>query len=503
VKDEEGVQATFQGGFNVLGLDLNETITGDKLVGWGDLKVAGIDAKLKPMGALVREVDIYTAGLEINVAEDGSINLLEFFKAVSGGEGEQPAADASLPSLTIARFRLHECFGRYTDRTVPGDFSMALIPINGTITGISTTSKAGAKLDIDAEIDSGGQVRVEGELDPLDYQRLTDLSIDVRDMELPAVSPMSVKFIGYPITEGDVSLDLDYDISERYLTALNHIEADDLTLGEKVEGEGQINLPIKLGVSLLKDKEGRIVLDVPFEGSFDDPGFGMGAAAAAAAKEIAGELVKSPFKMPGKIGGGKGDQDLEFVEFGGGSVELEDRARQNLDTLVSALSERPSLRLTIHGVYDADVDTLGVKAQAFREEMLAEGVTEEELDTIIPLGKMESTYQSRSSSAELDALRDRHTATSEAGDLVFDEVAYRSELREALVASQPIDQASVKDLAPQRAEQIRAYLVDQAGLDTARVEVAAQAETSEAEEKETAATGSERWVQCRLELSGS
>jgi len=502
VKGEEKLQASFTGGFDVIGLDLNETVTGDKLVGWGDLKVAGIDAKLDPMSAMVREVDINKAGLEINVAEDGSINLLEFFNTISeNGEG-MSGSGQPLPSLTIARFRLHDCFGRYTDKTVPGHFSLALIPINGTITGIATDTTAGATVDIDARIESGGSVLVGGQLDPLDYQRLTDLSIDVRDMDLPAVSPMSVKFTGFPITSGDVELDLDYDISDRYLTAVNHIEADDLVLGDKVEGEGQINLPMKLGVSLLKDKEGRIVLDVPFEGSFDDPGFGMATAAGAAAKEIMGELVKSPFKLLGKIGSGGGDRDLEFVEFPAGRATLEDRATEKLDALASGLGERPTLLLVVHGGYDSVVDSTGLQLAAFREELAARGVSEEEFETIIPLQTLESMYSSTLSAGDLDGLRERHTLASDGGEVRFDEVAYRGDLRTALVAAQPVDNARIQALAPERAAIIRNYLVETMGLDSARVSVAKEAEAIEPDEPDTAAKGSENRVRCRLELSG-
>jgi len=504
----EALEANFKGGFDVTGLDLNETITGDKLIGWGDLSVKGIDADLEPMGAKVTEVDIHNAGLEITVAEDGSINLLEFFSALTeeseaSGGGQEASTSENLPDLLIARFRLHDCYGVYTDKTVAsGPFRIAMTPIDGVISGISNTSKAGAKLDIDAGIDVGGAVRVEGELDPFDYQRLTDLSIDVRDMQLPAVSPMSVKFIGHPITNGDVSLDLDYDIADRYLTAYNLIEADDLELADKVEGEGMINLPFKLGVSLLKDKEGRITLEIPFEGSFDTPGFGMATAAGAAFSEIFTQLVTSPFKLLGKIGGGGDDQDLEYVEFAAGSAALEDRVTRNLDTLATALAERPSLALQIDGTYDPEVDRPGLQLAALREELMTMGVTQEDLDTIVPLDAMESLYSSRLSSAELDALRAQHTAAgaSEGAEPTLDEVAYRDALREALTTSQPVEDAALAALAPARAEAIRTYLVER-GLDETRVSISPEATVVEPDKKETAATESERWVRCQLELN--
>jgi hypothetical protein len=65
-------------------------------------------------------------------------------------------------------------------------------------------------------------------------------------------------------------------------------------------------------------------------------------------------------------------------------------------------------------------------------------------------------------------------------------------MRESLVASQPLAEGAVAALAPARAEAIRAFLVDQAGLDPARVNIAPKPEVE---------TGSERWVRCQLELT--
>jgi hypothetical protein len=314
-------------------------------------------------------------------------------------------------------------------------------------------------------------------------------------MLLPAVSPMAVKFIGHPITGGNVALDLDYRITDRYLAAANHIEADDLVLGDKVEGEGLIDLPFKLGVSLLKDKEGRITLDIPFEGSFDTPGFGMATAAGAAAKEVMSELLKSPFKLLGRIGSGGDDRDLEFIEFAAGSAVLEERAGQNLSTLSAALVERPALGLAIHGGYDVDADGLGLREAAFRQELLAQGVAADQVDVIIPRDTLESLYVERNSAAALDALRAQHTAAPAEGETpVLDEVAYRLAMREALVASQPLADGAIVALGTARTQAIRAFLVDQAGLDPARVSIAPKPQVQ---------TGSEGWVRCQLELSAN
>jgi hypothetical protein len=397
--------------------------------------------------------------------------------------------------VQIARFQLHDCYGTYSDRTVLGDpFQLQVRPVDGTITGISTTSSSPANLDIDAGIASGGLVRVEGDLDLFDYTQLTDLSVDLRDVALPAMSPMSVKFIGHPITSGDVALDLDYEIVDRYLKASNQIEADDLDLGDKVEGQGLVNLPFKLGVSLLKDKEGRITLDIPFEGSFDTPGFGMASAAGAATKEIFTEIVKSPFKLLGKIAGGGGDQDLEHIEFEAGTSALDDRQADKLKTLAAGLAERPTLGLGVVGVVDPEGDAAALQTEAFEAALVGAGVAQEEIETVIPLDSLEQLYRSTVDEPPLDSLRTQHTspAEGEEGAGALDEIGYRRALRAALIAAQPVDPAAVEALAPARAETIREHLVDVGGLGAERVRLL---------EPETSETPGESWVACRLEVA--
>jgi hypothetical protein len=161
--------------------------------------------------------------------------------------------------------------------------------------------------------------------------------------------------------------------------------------------------------------------------------------------------------------------------------------------LAGGLNERPALVLVINGSYDVEADGLGLREAAFRQELLARGVPAEDVNVIVPLELMESLYVERNSIAALDALRLQHTpAPAEGATPVLDEVAYRLAMRGALTASQPLADGAVAALASARAEAIRAFLVDQAGIDPARVSVAPEPDVLE---------GSESWVRCQLELS--
>jgi hypothetical protein len=495
-KDEAG-KITFNGELGVESLNLYETVTEGPLLGWGDLNVSGIQAILSPTSLDVEEVDISNAGLEIAVAEDGTINLLEFFKALgeakesdagTAAEGEG-AEDTGMPPIHVARLQLHDCYGRYTDATTVEPFERKIESVNGTISNIATESAAGADLAIDAAVDSGGMARVEGELDLFDYQRLTDVAVDIQDVPLPPMSPLSIKMIGFPIDSGSSSLELDYQIHDRQLVSTNHVEIADLQLGEKVEGQGDINLPVKLGVSLLKDSNGVITLDVPIEGDLDNPDFVMTSAVAAAAKDLVGEVAKAPFRVLGRLGGGSDDEDLEYVGFEAGTSILDPRAISNLSTLAKALGERPNLGIEIRGTVDSVADDEAFRQLALVESVGAEEVSFPELETSYPIGKLESQYKKQLPAEQMRALRAEHTSGEEAA---VDEVAYRRALVAELLEAQSVDTNQVAALGPARAEAIQSFLVDQARIDPSRVTLHPEPTTS---------NEGDHWVRCQLEVS--
>jgi hypothetical protein len=52
---------------------------------------------------------------------------------------------------------------------------------------------------------------------------------------------------------------------------------DQLEFGDKTESKDAVSLPIKLAVALLKDRNGVIDLNIPVNGTLDDPKFRSGA----------------------------------------------------------------------------------------------------------------------------------------------------------------------------------------------------------------------------------
>ena len=116
----------------------------------------------------------------------------------------------------------------------------------------------------------------------------------------------------------------------------------------------------------------------------------MASAISSAIAGVVGDLVKSPFRMLGRLVGGSDDQDLEFVEFVPGSAALEPRDEANLTTLAEALVERPELALEVSGTMDPTVDLAGLQEAALLQKLAVDRSSAESL----PLDRLESEVES-------------------------------------------------------------------------------------------------------------
>jgi hypothetical protein len=110
------------------------------------------------------------------------------------------------------------------------------------------------------------------------------------------------------------------------------------------------------------------VIDVPVQGSMDDPSFRIGRVVSRVIVNLLTKVATSPFALLGSVFGGGGDE-LAYQEFTPGSVEIRPEEVKKLETMVKALTNRPGLSLSLQGSYDPLPDT-----HALKESKLADAV---------------------------------------------------------------------------------------------------------------------------------
>ena len=173
-------------------------------------------------------------------------------------------------------------------------------------------------------------------------------------MQLPSFTPYMEKFAGHPLNKGRLSMALHYAIQENALKAENSFRIDQFTLGARNNSPDATKLPVKLAIALLKDRNGRIELDVPVSGRLDDPEFKVGPIIWKVVLNLITKAATSPFKLLGALVGG-GDE-LSFVDFEAGTATVLEGETNKLAKLTKALVERPAINLEIDSSVDPDGD---------------------------------------------------------------------------------------------------------------------------------------------------
>jgi hypothetical protein len=203
-------------------------------------------------------------------------------------------------------------------------------------------------------VDAFSPVSITGEVNVLGPALYTDLAMSFRNMELSTFNPYSGKFAGYNITKGKLTTELHYKVDGRKLDAQHHIIVEQLEFGDKTASKDAVSLPIKLAVALLKDRNGVIDLDIPVNGTLDDPTFRLGPIIWKIFVNILEKAVTAPFALLGSLFGG--GPDLQFIDFSPGTADLDAAAADKGRAMVKALTERPQLKIDVPIAWVSDLD---------------------------------------------------------------------------------------------------------------------------------------------------
>lgn len=240
---------------------------------------------------------------------------------------------------------------------------MDLTEIGGRVSGLSSDEATLADVELRGKVNQFAPLEIVGKINPLREDLFVDLKARFSDMDLSPMTPYSGKYIGYTIEKGKLSFDVNYQIAKRKLDSTNNLFLDQFTLGETVGSPTATNLPVRLAIALLKDRNGEIHLDLPVNGSLDDPQFSVWKVVLQILVNLISKAATAPFALLGAlIGGG---EELGYLEYEPGSATVADANTKKVELLVKALYERPSLKLEIEGHADIEKDREGLRQRQF------------------------------------------------------------------------------------------------------------------------------------------
>ena len=378
-------EVSFQGDTWLDGFHAVDGAMGDDLLKWDSVRISGIDANLNPLGVAIKEIALNNVSASLIIETNHTINLLNALRLTStnapatnetrtaavaktSAAATNAAPASPLPQISIGTIVISNAAASFTDRSLKPNVNMAIQQFSGEIAGISSTEPRHADVNLHAAVDGVGPIDIVGHINPFNGTATNDLKITFKDVDLTPTSPYSARFAGYRIAEGKLNLDLAYVLVGRKLESKNVITLDRFTFGERVNSPDATHLPVRLAIAILKDRNGQILLDVPVEGSLDDPKFRIGRVVMHTLLNILVKAATSPFSLLGAAFGG-GGEELGWQDFAAGSADLTVPDKQKLDTLAKALYSRPALQLEIVGSVDPDGDREGLQRAALDREI--------------------------------------------------------------------------------------------------------------------------------------
>jgi len=473
---------------NLLALDESTRLDFFK---WDAFSLQGMKAGYNPTFLQVAKLAITGLACDIVIEADGTVHLRGVVGKPAPPEGEEeeateqtagagaprstsapapPAPEASekVP-IQIDTLTLHGGRIGLADHFIKPNYAATLMDLGGSVTGLSTEEGTVAQLDLSGSLASNSPLRIAGRVNPLAATAFADVTASFRDIDLPQFTPYCGKYAGYAIARGTLTMELKYKLQSRKLNAENRLLVDQFEFGEKVESKDATKLPVRLAVSLLRDRNGLIDLDLPIEGSLDDPKFRLGKVIWHVIGNLIGKAATAPFALLGKLLGGGSGEEFSSVDFAAGHEALDDAARKKLDALAKALNDRPALKLKAAGRFSGDEDLEGlrrlrlerkVKAQKLAD-LVERGEAPASVDAVIIDEKEYPTYLKKAYKKE--KFKKPSSFLGIAKDLPA------PEMESLMLANLSVTTDDLRQLALARANAVKDYLTGPGRVEAARV----------------------------------
>ncbi len=476
---------------------------GDELLNWKSLQLRGVDVALtpgKPVSVAVQETALSDFFARVILQKTGRLNLQDLSKTPAAAAAAADAAasapavapnatgvasaasagavDAAAPVIRMGPVLLTGGRVDFSDYFIQPNYSAKLSALSGrlsafssatsTTSTISATSASGeppgagdradmADLELHGRVEGTASLEVVGRLNPLAQPLALDIQGHMRDLELPPLSPYTIKYAGHGIERGKLSMDVTYQIQPNgQLVASNKLVLNQLAFGDPVEG-APASLPVRLAVALLADRNGVIDMDLPIKGSLNDPEFRL----APVIFKILGNLIMkaltSPFSLlASALGGG---DELGHVAFVPGSAALDAPARQQLDKVAKALQDRPALQMTVVGQASAEAEHSAWKRQRLQEMLLAQ-----KRRAVLRSGQPADTATEVSASEYPALLKELYRRADMAKPRNMVGIAKelpQVQMEDLLLASISVPDNAMRELALARGVAVRDYLAQQ------------------------------------------
>lgn len=240
----------------------------------------------------------------------------------------------------------------FVDHTMAQPFRYSIDNLSLLSTRVSTADSM-AQLVCSAQLNGTGTLTGSLRIDPKTFRDFT-AQANVQQLVLRDLDAYMKWYAAHPVEDGVLGYTGTTAVRNGHIDSGNTISIDRMKLGKTVDvhADGITVLPLRLGVSLLKDRHGIIALDLPVSGDINDPEFKPWPIVWKVLKNLVVKAVSAPVNLVARAVDGMDPADLEVVRFEPLQTNLGKPQRKALDQLAKVLQAKPDLKVSLVPVMD-------------------------------------------------------------------------------------------------------------------------------------------------------
>lgn len=251
-------------------------------------------------------------------------------------------AGNATPSPTLRIADLEIAKGRVTvrDLTMHRPFEYTVSEIRMRSRDFDPSKRNSMTVDARMQKTGSAKLRWEGTLDDMNNQNIT---LWLTNLDLRDFGPYCEHYTAYPLTKGNLTFRSQNVIRDRYLDGTNHLDMFEPKVDKKrKEIKAEMNIPLKLGLYVLKDKKGHVKMDLPVRGSLDSPEFSYRKIVLKAIGNVLLKVVTAPFSF---LSGNK--ENLEYINIDPLQYVFTSEQYASLDKIAQALQDKPDMHIVL------------------------------------------------------------------------------------------------------------------------------------------------------------
>lgn len=252
----------------------------------------------------------------------------------------------------------------YADHTLPDAFVFPVTNIRIQADELTTTGNNNAK--IFANLPSGAVAIIDWNGNISDWKLNQSLRLNIKNLHLTDLNPYMVGFFGQPFSEGIFSFTSYNTIRNSQLNGQNRVDIYKPTIGDRRKDvKAKMNLPLKAALYILKDKDDKVILDVPIAGNVDSPEFNYMKLVWKTLGNLIVKVATSPFRKLTNS-----DSDNLFIAIDPAEPDFTSEQFYQIDKVADLAKTDPNYRLNMELQTRPTEDALLLKNHETRNNIL-------------------------------------------------------------------------------------------------------------------------------------